>query len=87
MRKLDPIYLLTFFFLCQKLFKCQSLKGEKVEKVLLWKLAWLGKGGAKCMMPKLNAYSLKKYEKFHGIIAQKLSCIDKKSITNGSQMF
>ena len=37
-----------------------------------------------CMMPKLKSYSSKKYKKFHGIDAQKLSCIDK-SMKNGSQ--
>ena len=33
-----------------------------------------------CMMPKLKpkAYSSKKYQNFHGIDAQKLSCIDQK---------
>ena len=46
------------------------------------KLVWLGKGGAKmyskCMMPKPKAYLSKKYKKFHGIVAKKLSCIDQK---------
>ena len=45
-----------------------------------------------CMMPK--SYSSMKYKKFHGINAQKLSCVDKKlkikkklkSMKNGSQM-
>ena len=32
----------------------------------------------KCMVPKPNAYSSKKYKKFHGIVSQKLSCIDQK---------
>ena len=49
---------------------------------MLWKLVRLGKGGAKmyskCMMPKPKAYSLKKFKKFYGIIAQELSCIDQK---------
>ena len=40
---------------------------------------------SKCMMPKPKAYSSKKYKKFHGIDAQKLSCIDQ-SMKNGSQM-
>ena len=31
-----------------------------------------------CMIPKPKAYSSKKYKKFHGIVAQKLSCIDQK---------
>ena len=31
-----------------------------------------------CMMPKPKAYSSMKYKEFHGINAQKLSCIDKK---------
>ena len=31
-----------------------------------------------CMMPK--PYSSMKYKKFHGINAQKLSCVDKKNI-------
>ena len=81
MRRLDPIYLLTFIY-DKKLFKRQSLKRERAEKALLWKLVILGKGGAKmyskCMMPKLKAYSSKKYKKFHSIVAQKLSCIDQK---------
>ena len=38
-----------------------------------------------CMMPKPKAYSSKKYLKFHGINAQKLSYIDQ-SMKNGSQM-
>ena len=63
-------------------FKLQSLKGERTENVLLRKLVRLGKGGAKmhskCIMPKLKAYSSKKFKKFHGIVAQKLSCIEKK---------
>ena len=29
-------------------------------------------------MPKSKAYSSKKYKNCHGIVAQKLSCIDKK---------
>ena len=66
----------------KKLFKRQSLKRERVKKALLWKLVRLGKGGAKmyskCMMPKPKAYSSKKYQKIHGIIAQKLSCIDQR---------
>ena len=33
---------------------------------------------SKCMVPKLKAYSSKKYKKFHDITAQKLSCIDQK---------
>ena len=33
---------------------------------------------SKCMMPKEKAYFLKKYKNFHGIDAQKLSCIDQK---------
>ena len=33
---------------------------------------------SKCMIPKPKAYSSKKYKKFHGIDAQKLSCIDQK---------
>ena len=33
---------------------------------------------SKCMMLKPKAHSLKKYKKFHGVVAQKLSCIDKK---------
>ena len=37
-------------------------------------------------MPKAKAYSSKKCKKFHGIVAQKLSCIDKKTMKNGSQM-
>ena len=82
MRKLVPINLFTFIFYIKKLFKCQSLKGEIAKKVLLQKLVRLGKGGAKmyskCMKPKPKAYSSKKYKKFHGINAQKLSCIDKK---------
>ena len=41
---------------------------------------------SKCIMPKLKAYSSKKFKKFHGIVAQKLSCIEKKRIKNGSQM-
>ena len=49
---------------------------------MLRKLVRLGKGGAKmysnCMMPKPKAYSSKKYQKIHGIIAQKLSCIDQR---------
>ena len=49
---------------------------------MLRKLVRLGKGGAKmysnCMMPKPKTYSSKKYQKFPGIVAQKLSCIDKK---------
>ena len=36
-------------------------------------------------MPKLNSYSLKKFEKLHGIVTQKLGYIDKK-VKNGSQM-
>ena len=82
MYRLDPIYLLTFIFYDKKFFKRQSLKGERAEKALLRKLVRLGKGGAKmyskCMMSKPKAYSSKKYQKFHGIIAQKLSCIDQK---------
>ena len=84
MRRLDPMYLLTFIFYVKKLLKCQSLKGERAEKVLLRKWVRLGKGGAKmyskCMMPmqKPKAYSLKKYKKFHDIVAKKLSCIDLK---------
>ena len=49
---------------------------------MLWKLVRLGKGGAKmysrCMMPKPKVYYSKKYKKFHGIVAQKLSCNKKK---------
>ena len=37
-------------------------------------------------MPKPKAYSSKKYKKFHGIVAQNLSCINKKNMKNGSQM-
>ena len=74
--------LFFFFFNVKKLFKRQSLKGERAEKALLRKLVRLGKGGAKmyskCKMSKPKAYSSKKYKKFHGIIAQKLSCIDQK---------
>ena len=33
---------------------------------------------SKCMMSKPKAYSSKIYQNFHGIIAQKLSCIHKK---------
>ena len=33
---------------------------------------------SKSMMPKLKTYSSKKYQKFHGIVTQKLSCIDQK---------
>ena len=36
-------------------------------------------------MPKLKAYSSKKYQNFYGINALKLSCIDE-SMKNGSQM-
>ena len=54
------------------------------------KLVRLGKGGAKmyskCMMSKLKTYSSKKYKKLHGVVAQKLSCIDKKSMKNGNQI-
>ena len=82
MCRLVPIYLLTFFFSFSKeLFKFQYLKRERVEKALIRKLVWLGKGGAKmysnCIMPKPKAYSSRKYQKFHGV-AKKLSCIDKK---------
>ena len=49
MRRLDPMYLLTFIFYVKKLFKCQSLKGKRVEKTLFQKLVRLGKGGAKCI--------------------------------------
>ena len=76
LHKLDPIYLFIFIFYVKKLLKCQSLKGERAEKVLLRKWVRLGKGGAICMMPKPKAYSSKKYQNFHGINAQKLSCID-----------
>ena len=38
------------------------------------------------MMPKPKAYSSKKYKKFHDITSQKLSCIDKKNMKNGSQI-
>ena len=31
-----------------------------------------------CMMPRPKAYSSKRYQKFHGINAQKLSCIYQK---------
>ena len=82
MCKLDLIYLLTFNFSVKNPFKRHSLKRERVEKALLRKLIKLGKGGekmySKCMMPKLKAYSSKKYKKFHGIDAQKLRCIDQK---------
>jgi len=33
---------------------------------------------SKYMTSKPRAYSSKKYKKFHGIVAKKLSCIDKK---------
>ena len=33
---------------------------------------------SKCMMPKQKAYSSKKYKKFPGINAKKLSCIAQK---------
>ena len=33
---------------------------------------------SKCMVPKPKAYSSKKYKKFHGIVSQKLSCINQK---------
>ena len=33
---------------------------------------------SKFMMPKLKAYSSKKYKKIHGIVTQKLSCIEQK---------
>ena len=49
---------------------------------MLQKLVRPGKGWAKMyskyMVPKAKAYSSKKCQKFHGIVAQKLSCIDKK---------
>ena len=65
-----------------KALKHQSLKDKELKKPLLRKLVWPGKGGAKivfkCMVPKLKAYSSKKYKKFHGIASQKLSCIDQK---------
>ena len=77
MHRLDLIYLLTFICV-KKIYKCQSLKRERAENALLRKLVWLGKGGAKCIMPKPKAYSSKKYKKLHGIVAQKLSCIDQK---------
>ena len=81
MLRLDPIYLLTFNFTLKAL-QMSIYKGERAEKDLLRKLVRLGKGGArmysKCMMPKPKAYSSKKYKKFHGINAQKLSCIDQK---------
>ena len=37
-------------------------------------------------MSKLKTYSSKKYKKLHGVVAQKLSCIDKKSMKNGNQI-
>ena len=81
-------HLLLLLFYVKKLFKLQSLKGERAKKGLLQKLVRLGKDGAKmysrCMMPKPKAYYSKKYKKFHGIVAQKLSCNEKKSMKNGS---
>ena len=57
-------------------------KRERAERILLRKLVWPGKGGAKivfkCMVSMPKAYSSKKYKKFHGITSQKLSCIDQK---------
>ena len=53
---------------------------------MLRKLVRLGKGGTECMVPKTKTYLSKKYKKFHGIAAKKLSCIDKKVWKNGNQM-
>ena len=33
---------------------------------------------SKYLMSKPKTYSSKKYKKFHGIVAQKMSCIDQK---------
>ena len=74
------LYISYIYFSIKKLFKCHSLKRERTKKSLLQKLVRLGKGRAKMysnyMMPK--AYSSKKYQNFHGIDAQNLSCIDQK---------
>ena len=77
------LYISSHLFLYQKALQTSISKKRKSWKSLLRKLAWLGKGGAnmysKCIMPKPKAYSSKKYKKFHGIIAQKLTCIDQKA--------
>ena len=63
-------------------------KGERAKKVFLWKLVWLGKGGAKflfnCMMPKPKVDSTKIYRKYHGITSQKIELYRSKSKKNGS---
>ena len=76
------LYINSHLFLCQKTLQPSISKKRKSWKNLALKTSltrkrW-SKMYSKCMMPKLNAYSLKKFEKFHGIVAQKLGCIDKK---------
>ena len=62
-------------------FKRQSLKRERAEKVLLRKLVWLGKGGAKCVQnvwcQNQKLIPQRNIKKIFGIVAQKLSCIQK----------
>ena len=76
------LYISSHLLLCQKALQMSISKRERDEKALLRKLVWLGKVGAKmyskCMMPKPKVYSSKKYKKFHGIVTQKLICIDQK---------
>ena len=81
MRRLDPI-LSSQLFLCQKPLQTSISKKRKSLKSLALKTSLTRKRWSKiylkCMMPKPKIYSSKKYKQFHGIVAQKLRCIDQK---------
>ena len=76
------LYITSHLFLCQKVLQASISKKRKswkgiASKTSLTMKMW-NKMYSKYMMPNPKAFSSKKYKKFHGIIAQKLSCIDQK---------
>ena len=76
------LYISSHLFLCQNVLQTSISKKRRswkslASKTSLTRKRW-SKIYSKCIMPKPKAYSSKKYQKFHGIVAQKLSCIDKK---------
>ena len=76
------LYISSHLFLCQKFLQTSISKKRRswkslTSKTSLTRKRW-SKMYSKCMMPKPKAYSSKIYKKFHGIVAQKLSCINKK---------
>ena len=84
------LYISSHLFLCQKALQTSISKRERVEKALLQKLVWLGKGRAKmyskCVVLKPKAYSSKKYQKVHGMAFQKIWVVLIKSMKSESQI-